>query len=563
MAEKFSVSVELSASDLASPVIKRARDTYADFGDEIGRTLRQAGIRVRDFNDEAKKLEAAAAAVKQAFAQGELSVESYNNALAQVTTRQATLAKEMSAAAPQVKQQEEAFAGFANRIPVLFAAAAAAVGVAIKKMISDFSEWQARGVEAALETERALKNLNAATFKFGEASAGIAAGLAAQSEALSQLSTQSRTAIIQAQALAASMSRTPDEIERVVSVALRLTQVFGGDLETNTRALAGTLEGNLVRSLKQLIPELDGLSDASLRSGEAIRIVDERIPAATTNLDAYEQALLRVKKAQQDNAEAAGNAVIQSEELIDLQNRLANATERGRESGSALGVVWEKLKLTFQLGAQELANSAANLLSWTTNAELAARRAAEYAAAVEAAAEAQRKLNAAQAQTNEEKIASAREAAALAARAHGIALRDLASEEESLVELERQLTDLLRTATVPEQREYTIALEATRKKLAEVRGETDGASTSLRDFGAANAEAATGVRALNTEQAQTASLFNATASAADRAAAAIARAGRAGGQPSQISQGTRLLSDVSRNLSELRPAGTRRVDVAG
>ena len=42
MPKKFTVSAELTANDLASPVVKRARDAYADLGAEVNKTLRDA-----------------------------------------------------------------------------------------------------------------------------------------------------------------------------------------------------------------------------------------------------------------------------------------------------------------------------------------------------------------------------------------------------------------------------------------------------------------------------------------------------------------------------------------
>ena len=368
MAKKFSVSVELSASDLASPVVRRSREAFSDFGVEVNKTLRDASVRVRNFDDETQKLGKASEALRGLFAQGKLSADQFGNAMAQVAARQKQLGREIEASKPQVEGFGLTLSGLAQRIPVLFAGAATAVVVAIRQMVSAFAEWQARGVEAALETEKALKGLNAATFRFGDASAGIAAGLALQSEALSQVSGQSRTAIIQAQALAASMAKTPDQIERVVAAAVRLSDAFGGDLDANTRALAGTLEGDLSKSLRTLIPELRDFSQSQLESGEAIDLVAERIPAATKALDSYAAAVERVNKARADNAEAAGEAVKQDAEVVKLQNQLANATERAREAGTDLAVMWEKLKLNVKLGAQEFATAAGNLFTWNTNA---------------------------------------------------------------------------------------------------------------------------------------------------------------------------------------------------
>ena len=353
-------------------------------------------------------------------------------------------------------------------------------------------QWQATGVAAALENEKAMRSLTAATFRFGEAAPGVTAGLSAQSAQLAAFSTQARNAITQAQALAASMVRIPSQIGPVVETAVRLTEAFGGDLQTNTRNLAATLEGNLALSLRLLVPELGTLSESALKSGEAIELLATRIPAATTSLSRYAEALERTKRAQEANAEAAGEAVTQSEEIIRLQERLANATERGVENGTSLAEVWERFTLSLKLGAKEFANSASNLFSWTTNAELAARRAEEFTKAVEDAALAQKAFNdqLLAADQLENRIASQRDSVADRLSAAGITLRDLAAEERELAETERQLLELIRTATDEELPSYNLALAQVRVKIAEINGETAVGASAVGEFTARQTEGA-------------------------------------------------------------------------
>ena len=534
MATKFTVHAELTASDLASPVIKRARDAFSDLGTEANASLRAAGVRVRDFAQEIEKLEKARATLKAVFEQGKISAAQYQNALAQVEGKQERLNRVMHAGQAPAKGFAGALGSVGTALGGLLVAGAAAASAALVGVISTMRD----AVKAASEAELQNVALEASLAKLGPKATALTGALESQARALGQASLASEKEVKSVQALLASLGVAPEKLQKATQATLDYAAALGVDLEAAARNVGKTVSGT-AGELGELVPELRGMTAEALRNSDAIDVLAQKYEGrASAAAGTYAVAIDRVAEAQERASVAFGKALTESEEAKKGTDRLARSyeglasvLERGTEDVGFFASKW----LAFKAALVETAQIVVGDVLPGVRALIGATKEAGEAAE-EAAAKQEKVLSV------EERIAAQRKAVTDASKGYGIVLRDLAKEQADLIEIEQGYVDLLRTETgvsdeaVLKRRALTLAIEGTRAKLAEVRGETDLGATSLTAHGEASREAAAGTRELNGELGKVANQARATTAAVNATRVAVQQLTNAFGQTVNISR---------------------------
>jgi hypothetical protein len=168
-------------------------------------------------------------------------------------------------------------------------------------------------IDAAAEQEAAFNRLGQSLRATGEFSEEAIQSFSAFASELQRTSVFGDEVVIGQIAIAKSLGATNDEAKQLVQAAANLSATFGGSLEENVFKLGKTLGGVLSKELKVIVPELKSLSEESLKSGDALRIVNERFSgAAAADLDTYAGKTTALGNAYSDLQEELGAFITQS-----------------------------------------------------------------------------------------------------------------------------------------------------------------------------------------------------------------------------------------------------------
>jgi hypothetical protein len=190
---------------------------------------------------------------------------------------------------------------------------------ALGNAIGSATDFLKDSVRAAAEQEAALNKLSQALRATGSFSAQAVEDFSQFASELQKTSIFGDEVVIGQIAIAKSLGATNAQAKDLVQAAANLSATFGGSLEENVSKLGKTLNGLVNRDLKNAIPELKGLSEESLRSGEALRIVNERFAgAAASELNTYAGRTTELSNAFGDLQEEIGFFITQSESVNSI-----------------------------------------------------------------------------------------------------------------------------------------------------------------------------------------------------------------------------------------------------
>lgn len=132
---------------------------------------------------------------------------------------------------------------------------------------------------------------------------------------------------IQAQALAASMGLTSDQITKLIPAAQDLSTVTGMSLDTAVKNLARTY-GGLAGELGEAIPRLRELTKEEMAAGKAIDLVNELMGGqAEVAASVGTGPLTQLKNAFADLTEVFGKAIVKGAVFHTVMTGLKEATE--------------------------------------------------------------------------------------------------------------------------------------------------------------------------------------------------------------------------------------------
>lgn len=147
--------------------------------------------------------------------------------------------------------------------------------------------------------------------------------LIAQAQEIQSRTTYGDEAIIGQQAYLAALGLTEEQIRDTIEASVQLSAALGIELESAVRNLAKTYSG-MTGELGESMPALKALTEEQLKSGEAIRLVNQEYKgfaetAASTGAGAMEQLKNKVG----DAAEKLGTALLPIiEKLVDMLAKL-------------------------------------------------------------------------------------------------------------------------------------------------------------------------------------------------------------------------------------------------
>lgn len=294
-------------------------------------------------------------ALREMFADGRISAEQFESELGRVQSELAQVTAQRAALAPVPSSLNASLGEIAGRFDTVkvgglqvtnvlgglkVAGAAAAAGmVALGGAV-------AFGLSEIAASEDALRKLRAALAAQGAETASNIAALSQFSDVLQQTSRFSGDAATEAQALGLSLGVPVSKIREFTQAAADLAAARGIGLEESMKALGSTLDGTAGKAA-QLVPQLQGLTEAQLRSGEAAKVVARMFGgSASADATTLSGSIAQVKNVISDAAKALAVGVAGTNDLGEAVQKakdwIVQITPQIEGFGRALGGIAEK-----------------------------------------------------------------------------------------------------------------------------------------------------------------------------------------------------------------------------
>lgn len=219
-------------------------------------------------------------------------------------------------------------------------------------------------IQAASEQEDAINKLNIALANSGQFTEEASKDFQEFAAAIQETTKFSDDAIIQNAALIESLGRLDEEgLKEATRAALELSSAFGIDLETASRAIGKSVEGN-VGALKKFGLEVkQGANDAETFAN-AINLINSRFGGtAEAQVNSFSGAVARLGNVYNELEEAVGNNIIKNQAIIALINLASKAfislAEIINGEGGAIGLILKDLADLFLVSLSKGINLAA------------------------------------------------------------------------------------------------------------------------------------------------------------------------------------------------------------
>ena len=180
-------------------------------------------------------------------------------------------------------------------------------------------------VDEAVDAQNNLNQLNAALQRTGQLTPEVSASMAKFAADLTSVSTIDDDVINGQLAIALNFTKSAQKAQDLVGAAANLSSAMKIDLGTAVELLGKTLDGTAGR-LNETVPALRGVSEEALKSGAAIRIVNEQFAgAATSEISTYEGAMKQLSNVFGNFAASLGNMVVQNPMVAQSIKELSKA----------------------------------------------------------------------------------------------------------------------------------------------------------------------------------------------------------------------------------------------
>lgn len=178
-------------------------------------------------------------------------------------------------------------------------------------------------VSEAIDAENNLNQLNAALARNGQLTIETSSAMSKFASDMMAVSTIDDDVISGQLAIAMNFTKSADKARDLVSAAMNLSAAMKIDLGTAVELLGRTLDGTAGR-LNETVPALRGVSAEALKSGEAIKIVNEQFAgAAASEVNTYSGSLSQLSNVFGNFAASIGNMIIQNPMVIQSIKELS------------------------------------------------------------------------------------------------------------------------------------------------------------------------------------------------------------------------------------------------
>jgi hypothetical protein len=171
-------------------------------------------------------------------------------------------------------------------------------------------------IAEAIQAEEALTGLNVALKLSGSFSEAASQQFQSFAANLQKTTSFSDEAALGALALAKNLGATNESAKKLVTTAANLSAATGIDLDSATRALSKSLEGQ-DGQLRRILPQIKGFTEEQLRSGAALDFVAGKFNGAAEAFgNTFQGSLKKTSNAFSDVLETIGGFITQNPIVI-------------------------------------------------------------------------------------------------------------------------------------------------------------------------------------------------------------------------------------------------------
>lgn len=165
-------------------------------------------------------------------------------------------------------------------------------------------------IDAFTQKEDAINRVAQSFKATGNYSAEAVDDVVAFADAIESTSVFADDAVLNQVALARSMGLTTAQAKDVVKAAANMSAALGGDLESNVRKLAQSLDGN-GQILGKVSPQFRQFTEEQFKAGAAIKFVNEKFSgAAASQLNTYSGSMVQLGNEVNNLSEALGGLIV-------------------------------------------------------------------------------------------------------------------------------------------------------------------------------------------------------------------------------------------------------------
>jgi len=277
-----------------------------------------------------------------AAAEADAALDSVSKAMAEASGSASIWNKSLTDIASGFETSFDEMTGGAIRFSTVTGGLTAAFGVAAAGA-AGLTAAYAYGVSEALEGEKATRQLTAALAAQGAATDENVRALTSQAAALQDATRFDDAAILQAEAALLRLGTSAPMLGKATQAAADLAAAMGTDITTAAEELGRTMDGTLGR-LGEKIPQLQALTEAQLRNGDAMRVVADLYGgAAAADTQTLDGAMAQLHNTLGETAEAFAMSVTNTSSLAEAVHEardfVIDITPQLREMGTVLGSV--------------------------------------------------------------------------------------------------------------------------------------------------------------------------------------------------------------------------------
>lgn len=173
-------------------------------------------------------------------------------------------------------------------------------------------------VDAALESEEAVNNLNISLASAGTFSEQASKGMQDYATSMQATTGISDELILNQIAIARNFTKTNEQAQKLTAAAIQLSAATGKDLNTSVEMLGKSMEG-VATGINKTLPATKGFTEAQLKAGAAVDFVLQRFGGvAEAKFQSFGGAITGTKNAFGDMLEVLGDLIIKNPIVISL-----------------------------------------------------------------------------------------------------------------------------------------------------------------------------------------------------------------------------------------------------
>lgn len=214
--------------------------------------------------------------------------------------------------------------------------------LALKDVAAKAFEMLKKPIELAIEQESANRRLANSLKLSGQYTDEAYEGMKDYAEAMEKATGVENELISATLSANQTFGLSTSQAKATTEAALGLAKATGVDLATANDMLLQTLNGH-DRALKKILPQVGALTEAQLRNGEAVKLVQKSLESLNGQTDTTATALQKIQQRFEDILKDVGGGLLKGFDLGVNSEEMTKQMDEMAESAKKLKPIFEEL----------------------------------------------------------------------------------------------------------------------------------------------------------------------------------------------------------------------------